>query len=112
MKKEKVIQIKSHYEGKENTEYDELIMLDRKVKRPVLVFAYIFGILGSLVLGFGMCIAMEVLFKGLLWVGILIGCVGIIMVVINYFIYKKLLKHRQKKYGPQIISLSNQLLNE
>lgn len=44
-------------------------------------------------------------------VGIAIGCVGIAMCAVNYFIYKALLKAGKKKYSAEILRLSDQLLN-
>ena len=102
----------SNYQDKEMTKVDELKALDKKVKNPVKIFSYIFGSISSLVLGFGMCVAMEVILAGLMWVGIIVGLIGILFVSINYPIYKKLLNSRKRKYANEIIELSNNLLNE
>ena len=45
----------------------------------------------------------------MLW-GILMGCVGMGMVLVNYPIYKKLLESRRKKYAGQIIALSDKMM--
>ncbi|MDE6660416.1 MAG: hypothetical protein K2J93_01165 [Anaeroplasmataceae bacterium] len=105
---EKVVK---QYKEKEPTKLDELKALDQKVNRPALVFASIFGVLGSLVLGVGMCIAMKVILENLFYLGIVIGVVGIIMVCITYPIYKQILKVRRAKYSEQVINISNELLN-
>ena len=102
----------SDYQDKEMTKVDELKALDKKVKNPVKIFSYIFGSISSLVLGFGMCVAMEVILAGLMWVGIIVGLIGILFVSINYLIYKKLLNSRKRKYANEIIELSKNLLNE
>lgn len=106
-----VEKILNFYQGKENSKVEELKELDRKVKLPAVVFAYGFGIVGALVLGFGMCLAMEVLFD-LMPLGIGIGIVGILMVSVNYFFYEKILKSRKNKYADQIIELSRGILHE
>ena len=95
---------------KELSKFEELKILDKKVKRPALVFAYIFGIIGTLVLGLGMCFAMKVL-GDLFILGIVIGVVGIFIVSINYPIYKAILNKRKAKYGEVILEKSNELLN-
>ena len=41
-----------------------------------------------------------------------IGLLGIAMVSINYFIYKKILNKDKAKYKDQIIKLSDELLND
>ena len=59
-----------------------------------------------------MCVAMKVILANLMWIGIVVGVVGIFMVSINYFIYKTLLAKGKAKYASEILELSNQLLNE
>ena len=103
--------IKDGYIVKPITKLDELKALDRKVKRPAKVFAYIFGVIGSLVLGTGMCFAMKVL-GDIMAVGIAVGLVGILMVSINYPIYKQMLKKRKRKYGRKILELSQEIVGE
>ena len=102
----------NNYEEKKQTKLDELKALDFKARIKSEVFSYTFGIIGSLVLGFGMCVAMQVILPGLMWLGILVGVIGIFMVSVNYFIYKKLLEKGKKEYANRIIELSNELLKE
>ncbi len=106
--------IRASYTQKETTKLDELKALDRKVKRPAQIFAYTLGTAASLVLGTGMCLAMQVIGAGLAFampLGIGIGLVGIALVSINYPLYKKILKDRKNKYAKQIFELSDSLLN-
>lgn len=107
----KVEQIRQEYMEKKPTKLDELKALDRKVKVPAEIFAYTFGSVGALVLGTGMCLAMEVI-GSMMALGIVIGLVGIGMVSVTYALYQKLLKSRKQKYAKQILELSNALLNE
>lgn len=100
-----------NYEDREISKLEELRILDRKVKRRPETFAYIFGTIGSLVLELGMSIAMKVILSDLMFIGIIIGLVGILMVSVNYLIYKHLLIKGKKKYQHRIIELSNELLN-
>ena len=109
----KVIEkIKRDYETERTpSKLEELKALDKKVKVPARVFAYIFGVIGSLVLGVGMCLAMEVIGDAMI-AGIIIGLIGITMVVINYPWYHKILNKRKAKYSSQIIAKSDELLNK
>ena len=100
------------YEEREETKLEKLRKLDSKAKKGPSIFAYVFGSIGSLVLGFGMCLAMEIIFPGLMVVGILIGLVGIAMVSVNYSIYKNLLEKSKRKHADEILGLSKDLLNE
>lgn len=106
-----VKRIVSDYVEKEDSRLTELKKLDWKAKKTATIFAYSFGIIGSLVLGTGMCLAMKVIFD-LMPLGIVIGIIGIIMVSVNYFMYVKLLNRGKNKYQNQIIELSKELLNE
>ena len=105
--------IRAEYSEREVTKMDELRALDKKVARPAEIFAYTFGIIGALVLGLGMCLAMKVIFASLsymMFVGIAVGLVGILMVSVNYFWYKNILASRKKKYAPRILALADELL--
>ena len=112
-KNDKFIDQKLHteYSEQRSSEVDKLRSLDNKVKVPASVFAYTFGIIGALILGTGMCLAMKVI-GDIMAVGIVIGVIGIAMVSVNYPIYKAILKSRKAKYGKEIIALSEQILNK
>lgn len=107
-----VEKIRESYQEKEHTKLDELKELNGKVNKPVKVFSYVFGIIGSLVLGLGMCIAMKVILPNLMVIGIIIGLIGIFMVSINYCLYRKILSSRKRKYAEKIMKLSDELLNK
>ena len=109
--KKYVEKILNNYEERPVSKLDELRALDKKATKGANLFASIFGAIGSLVLGFGMCVAMGVILPNLMWLGILVGLIGIFMVSINYFIYKKLLFKGRQKYANQIKTLSNEILS-
>ena len=99
-------------EEKEMSKMEQLKLLNKKARQPAKIFAYIFGILGTLILGTGMCLVMPDVIVGMITLGIIVGVVGIIMVSLNYFIYKKILKNGKRKYSEKIIALSDELLNK
>ena len=102
--------IKRQYEGVENSPLKRIKALDRRVKLPAEIFTYTFGIIGALVLGVGMCLAMKVIFDAML-IGVGIGLVGIGMVSINYPIYRRILKRRKNKFGEEILKLCSEIEN-
>ena len=112
MKRAYVETIRSQYEPKseERTKMEQLKQLDKKVRRPAEVFGYIFGAAGTLVLGVGMCLAMEVIAK-MTVLGIVVGLAGIAMVSANYFIYRAILAKRKRKYAGRVLELSDELLH-
>ena len=111
--KELVEKIRSNYiqEPKQKTKLEELKSLDKKVKKPATIISYIFGVLGSLVLGTGMCLAMKVI-GNLMPLGIVIGLFGIGMVSTTHLLYEVILNNRKRKYADKIVAASNELLNE
>ena len=105
-------QIANEYTKKTTSKVLAIKKLDRKVKLPVNIFAYTFGIIMSLVLGLGMCLSMNVVGNGLMTLGVIIGIIGFIGVGLNYPLYKKNLEKKKKKYSYDIIKLANEVLKE
>ncbi len=109
--------IRTQYMEKKPSELDELRELDRKVKRPVNIFAYIFGSISAIIMGSGMSLIMTDIAETIgianpMIPGIIIGMVGMLMAIINYPMYKSILGSRKKKYAGKIIALSEKLLNK
>ncbi len=109
--------IRTQYLEKESTALDDLRHLDAKVKRPANVFAYIFGTIGALVMGCGMSLVMTDIGSvvgiadGMLY-GIVFGVIGMAIALVNYPIYKGILNSRKKKYAPEIIKLSDSIIEK
>ena len=106
--------IRTQYMEKQSTELDALRELDAKVKRPANVFAYVYGSISAIVMGAGMSLVMtdiaSMLGLGDMMIpGIAIGVVGLGMVLITYPIYKGILNSRKKKYGAEILALSEKI---
>lgn len=110
--KKQIERIRAQYSEHTETDLEKLKSLDKKAKLPANIFAYVFGIIGALVLGTGMCFAMEVIGTGAMKiVGIIIGIAGIVMVSVNYFLWKKLVQIRKRKYAAQVLELSDKILH-
>ena len=111
-----VQKIRTQYTEAKHTELDELKALDAKVKKPVNTFAYIYGSVSAIIMGAGMSLVMTEIGEILglanpMIPGIAVGVVGMAMALSTYPIYKKLLNSRKKKYAPQILKLSEKLMN-
>ena len=107
--------IRTQYVERQSTELDELRRLDSRVKCPATVFAYVFGSISALIMGAGMSLVMTdigaILDMGDTMVnGIVIGVVGIVLALVNYPIYKRIMSSRKKKYAPEIIRLTDELM--
>ena len=112
-----VEKIRTKYVEKKDSSLDELRKLDKKVKAPAEVFAYIFGSISALIMGAGMSLVMTdvatLLGLGDMTVpGIAVGVVGMVLAIVNYPIYKGILSSRKNKYADKILALSNKILSE
>ncbi|MBO5050743.1 MAG: dihydropteridine reductase [Clostridia bacterium] len=103
--------IAKEYAPKDSSKIVALRKLDRKAKMPACIFAYTFGIISALVLGTGMCFAMQVLGNGMISmvIGIIVGIVGMVGCGVNYPIYKKMLENGKKKYAYEIVELAREI---
>ena len=106
--------IAKDYAPKESSKIVALKKLDNKAKLPANIFTYSFGVVSSLVFGTGMCLAMQVIGRGLVGMvlGIIIGMIGLIGCSINYPIYKKMLEKDKAKYAYEIVELARQISEE
>ena len=110
-----VQKIRTQYIEKEHTGLDELKKLDVKVKRPANVFGYIFGSIGAIVMGSGMSLVMTDIAKMVgiqnpMLCGIIIGIIGLLVTILNYPIYKRILESRRKKFANEILVLSEKIM--
>lgn len=112
-----VQKIRTQYTEKQSSGLDELKALDAKVKKPANVFAYTYGSVGTIVMGAGMSLVMTDIgamigLTGTMVPGIVIGVVGMGMALTTYPIYKRILGSRKKKFAPQIMELSEKLIQQ
>jgi hypothetical protein len=112
-----VQKIRTQYTEKQHTELNALKELDAKVKRPANVFAYTYGSVSAVVMGAGMSLVMTEIgamigLTATMAPGIAIGVVGLGMALSTYPIYKKILNSRKKTFAPQIMELSEKLMQK
>ena len=106
---EELRRIREKYLPREENKLEQLRRLDAGVTKKGTAVALTLGILSCLVFGTGMSCCLV--WAGVLFFpGIAVGIVGIAMVLTTYPIYKKLLSARKKKYAPEILALSEKLL--
>ena len=91
--------------------------LDAAVTKKATSASLVFGLIGTLVLGLGMSLAMTDIGQMLgmqegtdLLFGIIIGLIGIIVLSVAYPVYNRIIKKERKKIAPEIIRLSDELL--
>lgn len=107
--------IAAEYTPKTASKIVALKKLDAKAKRPSELFTFSFGIIAALILGTGMCLAMKIIGTGTtasMVIGIIIGLFGILMMCVNYPIYKKLRESGKKKYAFEITELAKTIIEK
>ena len=109
--------IRTQYVEKTPSELDALRDLDAKVKRPANIFGYVFGSISAVIMGAGMSLVMTdigatVGIKASMALGIVVGILGLGMALLTYPIYKGILNSRKNKYGAEILSLSDKIMNK
>lgn len=110
-----VQKIRTQYTEKQHTQLDALKALDKKVKLPANVFAYVFGSVAAMIMGCGMSLVMteigDIIGVGdAMAPGIIVGVIGLAAAILNYPIYKGILALRRRKYADRIIELSNNVM--
>ena len=91
--------------------------LDSSVTNTAQAVALVLGIIGALILGFGMSLIMTDLAEILgleetvvMVVGVSVGIVGGILASLAYPIYNAIVKAKRKKLAPEIIRLTDELM--
>lgn len=104
---EEVKRIREKYEPREESKIEQLRRLDESVTKPGRIISLILGVIGTLMLGVGMCCVIE---WELFVLGIIVGILGIIVLAAAYPVYMQITKSRRKKLAPQILKLSEELM--
>ncbi|MBQ8590268.1 MAG: hypothetical protein IJ486_07425 [Firmicutes bacterium] len=102
--------LREKYAPKDPTEnkMDQLRMMDRKVESVGRAKALTLGIMGTLMLGIGMCCTMvwtEVAFIP----GIAIGIIGIAVLSMAYPVYRSVTRKEREKIAPEMMRLIEEL---
>ncbi len=105
---EEIKKIREKYVPKETDKLEQLRRLDQSVTRKGTIISLVIGIIGALVMGFGMscCMVMTNLFV----LGIITGIIGIAAVAAAYPIYNYVTKKEREKIAPEIIRLTDELI--
>lgn len=115
---EELNKIRNKYMPKAESKLDQLHRLDAGVTRKATMLAIIVGSVGALLLGSGMSLAMTDIGVSLglgnfsMVCGITVGVAGMVLVGIAYPFYCQALKRERAKVAPEILRLTDELMNE
>ena len=107
--------IRSKYLPKEEDKMALLRRLHDSASRKAQGWAITLGVVGSLILGTGMSLFLTDLGASLgplsMVLGVGVGVAGLILVGLAYPIYNTILKKERTRIAPQILQLTEELLN-
>lgn len=96
----------------------QLRCLDATVTQKATTVSLVVGLIGALILGIGMSLAMTEIGEviGLMGgmamaVGIVVGMIGIAFVCAAYPLYNRTIQKEREKIAPEIIRLTDELMN-
>lgn len=116
---EEIKAIRQKYSAKVQTEdkMAQLRRLDASVTQKAVTVSLVFGIIGALIMGMGMSLAMTEIGDviGLqgemaMLIGILVGILGIVLVCIAYPVYNRVIRKERKKIAPKILRMTDELM--
>ena len=101
--------IRKKYLPQEETKMERLRRLDKSAERSGTTISIIIGVIGTLIMGFGMCLCLE-------WAqfiaGVIIGIAGMVILGLAYPIFKYVTKKRREKIAPEILRLTEEIERE
>lgn len=106
-----VQEIRKRYLPRTESKLDELRRLDRQVQAAGQLPALTLGIVGCLVFGLGLCMAMQVLGGGVV-LGVLIGMIGMVGMLFAFPVYRSSFNKKKAEFSPRILELAAELSNE
>jgi len=111
---EEIKNIRKKYAAPEANKMEQLRRMDQRVTQKAQAWAIVFGVIGALILGTGMSLAMTELFGFLggaaMLVGIPVGLIGILLVALAYPVYNCILKKERRRIAPEILRLTDELM--
>lgn len=109
--RKEIDRIRKQYEPQKKTEskLERLRRLDSLVRNSASVVALVLGVVGCLLFGFGLTLILE-------WqkivLGVVVAVLGSLPMGLAHPAYALILERNKKKYGEEILRLSEELLNE
>lgn len=114
---EEIKAIRKKYAPPEENILTTLHRLDASVSKKAAVRALTAGIIGTLILGFGMSLTMSNLSEILgsdgnlaMAIGIATGLIGIALICSAYPIYNRTVKKERERIAPEVLRLTDELM--
>ena len=109
--------IRKKYLPREENKMEQLRRLHNSATQKAQRWAIGQGVVGALILGTGMSLAMTELGEVLgidktvaLFIGIVIGVIGLVLVALAYPLYERILEKERQRIAPEILRLTDELM--
>ena len=106
--------IRKKYLPKDESKMEQLRRLHAIPTQKAQACAIALGVIGALIMGTGMSLAMTDIGAALgslsMVIGIVIGIVGMVLVALAYPLYNRVLKKQREKIAPEILRLTDELM--
>ena len=102
--------IRKKYMPSEENKLDTLKKLDLRVQSAGMIEGLSLGIVGALVFGIGMCFFLDV-FAGAAWTSALFMIIGTLIMIPAYPIYRRIARKTKEALAPEILRLSEEIMN-
>ena len=106
--------IRNKYLPKEEDKMEQLRKLHAVPTQKAQAWSIAIGVIGVLIMGTGMSLAMTDIGAALgslaMVLGIVVGLVGMVLVALAYPLYNRVLRKQREKIAPEILRLSDELL--
>ena len=106
--------IRKKYLPREEDKMEQLRRLHAVPTQKAQAASLAVGVVGALIMGTGMSLAMTEIGAALgslaMVIGILVGIVGMVLVALAYPLYNRVLKKQREKIAPEILRLTEELL--
>ena len=111
---QEVEEIRKKYLPREEDKMEQLRRLHAIPTQKAQAASIAVGIIGALIMGTGMSLAMTEIGAALgslaMVIGILVGIVGMVLVALAYPLYNRVLKRERQRIAPEILRLTDELM--
>ena len=106
---EELKRIRNKYLSKEENKMELLRRLDAQVTQKATMYSMIVGIIGTLILGIGMCCCM-IWADSVFVLGIIVGVIGMSILALAYPLYNRTIKTERERIAPEVLRLTEDLM--
>ena len=101
--------IRKKYIPEEESKFEKLKKLDRRVQMAGTIESLCLGIVGALLFGIGMCFFLEI-FAGATWLTVLLMVIGTAIMIPAYSIYRRIVRKVKAELAPEILCLAEEIM--